>query len=151
MEMGEVARRSGDHDTELFAASLRWVALVEQGDPRYLDQVEAMVALGERLDLPLDRMVLAIDGGILAVFQGDFAAAEARLGELEELGDHGHRDFAYMSKHIQWAMSLLRGQFAEIDELLRGPELADHPYLGLLRAITAAERGDTGPALRHLA
>jgi hypothetical protein len=151
VEMGEVARRSGDHDTELFAASLRWVALVEQGDPRYLDQVEAMVALGERLGLPLDRLVLAVDRGVVAVLQGDFAAAEARLGDLEELGDHGHRDFAYMRNHIRWAMSLLRGRFDELDELLRGPEAADHPFLGLLRAITALERGDAGPALRHLA
>ena len=46
VEMGEVARRSGDHQSEMFAASLRWVALVEQGDPRYLDQVAALVALG---------------------------------------------------------------------------------------------------------
>jgi AAA ATPase domain len=151
VEMAEVARRSGAHDTELFATSMRWVALVEQGDPGYRDQVEALVELATRGGLPIDRLVVAVDGSILAAFQGDFAAAEAWLGEQDELGDHGHGDFAYMQLHIRWATALLRGQFAEAEELLGGPAAAQHPFPGLLRAITAVERGDPGPALRHLA
>jgi AAA ATPase domain len=69
-EMVEVARRSGDRQSEMFAASLRWVALVEQGDPRYLDQVAALIALGGRLDVPRDRMMLAIDRSVIATLQG---------------------------------------------------------------------------------
>jgi AAA ATPase domain len=151
VEMGEVARRSGNHETEMFAASLRWVALLEQGSPGYLDQLEAMAAIGERLDLPRDRLMLAIDRSVVAAFQGDFEVADALLAELERLGDHGHEEFAYMGLHLRWALWLLQGRFAEIDGLLRGRELADHPFIGLLRALTAVERGDTEPALRHVA
>ncbi|HZB58886.1 MAG TPA: AAA family ATPase [Actinomycetota bacterium] len=151
VEMGEVARRSGDHQSEMFAASLRWVALVEQGDPRYLDQVAALVALGGPLAAPRDRMMLAIDRSIIAALQGDFDAAEALLAELDSLGDHGHQDQGWMRQHLGWALSMLRGRVAEASRQLGELERAGHPFAGLLSAITAVEAGDPGPGLRHLA
>ena len=150
VEMGEIARRSGDHQSEMFAASLRWVALVEQGDPRYLDQVAALVALGSR-GVPWDRMMVAIDRSIVATLQGDFDAAEALLAEVDSLGDHDHQDHGWMRQHLGWALSMLRGRVAEAQGQLGELERAGHPFAGLLSAITAAELGDPGPALRHLA
>jgi hypothetical protein len=134
----------------MFAASLRWVALVEQGDPRYLDQVAALVALGGR-GVPWDQMMVAIDRSIVATLQGDFDAAEALLAEVDSLGDHDHQDHAWMRQHLGWALSMLRGRVAEAQGQLGELERAGHPFAGLLSSITAAELGDPGPALRHLA
>jgi tetratricopeptide (TPR) repeat protein len=151
VEMAEVAHRTGDHESEMFATSLRWVAQVERGDPRYLDQVAALVAMGERMDAPRDRLMLAIDRGIVATLQGDFTAAEAWLAELDAYADHGHQDQDWMRLHLRWALWLVQGRFAEIDGLMGTPRAAAHPFAGLLRAIAAVERGQAEPALRHLA
>jgi hypothetical protein len=151
VEIGEVAARSGDRETELFAAALRWVAQLEQGDPRYFDQLRTFVAMGERLDVPRYRLATTIDRHIIAVLQGDFAAAERLLAEVDERSDHGHPDYAFMVQHLHWAQWLLRGRFAEIEEWQRGLGKRDHPHIGLLRAITAVEQGEVEPALRQLA
>jgi hypothetical protein len=156
VEMGEVARRSGDREMELFAASLRWVTLVEQGDPSYFDQLQTFVAMASRFDVPRQRMASAIDRSIIATLRGDFGAAEALLAELDALNhrcnaDNDADNDAYMGHHLRWALWLLQGRFAEVDELLRGPGDRGHPYMGLLRAITAVEQGEVEPALRHLA
>jgi AAA ATPase domain len=150
-EMGEVARRSGNRETELFAASLRWVALVELGDPRYYQQLQTFVALSDRVDVPRYRMASVVDRSIIAAFRGEFGAAEALLAELATVAGHNHPDFGYMGHHLRWALRLLRGQFAEIDEQLGVLGQGDHPQLGLVRAVTAVERGDAEPALRYLA
>jgi hypothetical protein len=150
-EIGEVARRSGDRDTELFAASLRWVALVELGDPRYYQQLQTFVALSDRVDAPRFRMASAVDRSIIAAFRGEFGTAEALLAELPTVPEHDHPDFAFMGHHLRWALRRLRGRFAEIDQQLRELGERDHPHLGLLRSITAVEQGDAAPALRYLA
>jgi AAA ATPase domain len=150
-EMGEVARRSGDRNTELFAASLRWVALVELGDPRYYRQLQTFVALSDRVDVPRFRMASAVDRSIIAALRGEFGTAEALLAELPTVPEHDHPDFAFMGHHLRWALRLLCGRFAEIDEQLRELGERDHPHLGLLRSITAVEQGDAEPALRYLA
>jgi hypothetical protein len=151
VEMAEVARRSGDHETELFATSLRWVALLEQGDPRYFGQLQTFVSMAERDDVPRERLAATVDRSIVAAFRGDVREAEALLGKLDDLRDHGHPDFAFIGVHLRWALWLLQGRFAEIDQLLRGLGKRDHQYVGLLRAITAVEQGEAEPALRHLA
>ncbi|WBB56725.1 AAA family ATPase [Verrucosispora sp. WMMD573] len=141
-EIRDVARRGGDRETELWSTSLRWVALLELGDPRYLDELTAFVTGGRQTGKPRHQMAAAIDGGIIGAFRGDFAGAENCYAELGELDDWEHADHAFLGHHLRWALQLLRGRLDDADALLDGLAAKDHPHLGLLRAITAAERGD---------
>ncbi|MFG3601643.1 ATP-binding protein [Micromonospora chersina] len=147
-EIREVARRTGDRETELWATSLRWVALLELGDPRYHDELTAFVTGCRQGDVARHRMGAAIDSGIIAGFRGDFAAADTHFAEMDGYGEWEHSDHAFMGQHLRWCLLLLRGRLAEAEALLDGPEAAGHPQLELLRAITAAERGDTETVLR---
>ncbi|MER7008807.1 AAA family ATPase [Dactylosporangium sp. NPDC000555] len=147
-EIRDVARRTGDVETELWATSLRWVALLELGDPGYYRELTALATLGRGEDLASYRMMLAIDGGVVAGFRGDFAEADACYTELESFGEWTDGDYAFTTPHLRWAWLLPQGRFAEIDALLDRPDLPDRDYVQLLRAITAAERGDAGTAAR---
>ncbi|WP_433285623.1 AAA family ATPase [Micromonospora sp. CA-244673] len=147
-EIREVARRTGDRETELWATSLRWVALLELGDPRYHDELTAFVTGCRQGEVARQRMAAAIDSGIIAGFRGDFAAADAHFAEMDGYGEWEHSDHAFMGQHLRWCLLLLRGRLAEAEALLDGPEAAGHPQRDLLRAITAAERGDAETAVR---
>ncbi|WP_238009457.1 AAA family ATPase [Dactylosporangium sp. AC04546] len=147
-EIRDVARRTGDVETELWATSLRWVALLELGDPGYYRELTAMATLGRAEDLAAYRMMVAIDVGVVAGFRGDFAEADACYTELESFGEWTDGEHAFMTPHLRWAWLLPQGRFAEIDALLDRPDPADRDYVELLRAITAAERGDAGTAAR---
>ncbi|WP_234582970.1 AAA family ATPase [Micromonospora sp. MH99] len=147
-EIREVARRSGDRETELWATSLRWVALLELGDPGFVEEFTAFVTVGQQGDLARPRMAAAVDGGIIAAFRGDFAEADERFTVITDLSDPGHAEFAFMGHHLRWARLLLQGRFDEIDALLHEWAPTDYPYRELLSAITAAERGDDETAVR---
>ncbi|MET7965477.1 AAA family ATPase [Micromonospora sp. NPDC005305] len=147
-EIREVARRTGDRETELWATSLRWVALLELGDPRFHDELTAFVTGCRQGEVARQRMAAAIDSGIIAGFRGDFAAAEAHFAEMDGYGEWEHSDHAFMGQHLRWCLLLLRGRLAEADALLDEPVAAGHPQRELLRAITAAERGDADSAVR---
>jgi hypothetical protein len=149
-EIEAVARRRADRDLEQYAASLRWVALLEQGDPRYLDQYRAYEAMAERFGTARFSLGLIVDRSIMAALWGDFAAAEALLDGVPT-GGHGHAEFLYMIHQVRWALWLRQGRFAELDALLGALTKADHSYLPLLTAITAVEKGDHESALRYLA
>jgi hypothetical protein len=150
-EIAEVARRSGDRDGELFAASLRWVTMVEQGDPRYHDQLHTFVAMGQQLDIPRYRLATVVDRAIIAAFRGEFDRADTLLDEVPSHGDQGHPDFLFMTHHLRWARLALQGRFDEMDAVLAPLSKGDHPYIDLIRAITAIERADVEPAVRHVA
>ncbi|MFB9850199.1 AAA family ATPase [Micromonospora andamanensis] len=141
-EIRDVARRNGDRETELWSTSLRWVALLELGDPHYLAELTAFVTGGRQTGKPRHRMAAAIDGGIIGAFRGDFADAEVCYREFGELDEWEHSDHAFLGHHLRWALLLLRGRLDDADALLAGLTTAEHPHLVLLRAITAAERGD---------
>ncbi|MBY8872360.1 AAA family ATPase [Micromonospora sp. PLK6-60] len=147
-EIREVARRTGDRDTELWATSLRWVALLELGDPGYHHELTAFVTGCRAGDVALRRVAAAVDSGITAGFRGDFAAADADLAEVDSFGEWEHTDHAYLGPHLRWARLLLQGRFDQAARLLDGPDVAAHPHAELLRAITAAERGDADEAVR---
>ncbi|ATO14798.1 ATPase [Micromonospora sp. WMMA2032] len=146
-EIREVARRTGDRDTELWATSLRWVALLELGDPGYRHELTAFVAGCREGDVARQRMAATVDSGIIAALRGDFAGAESCYAEMEGYGEWEHSDHAFMAHHLRWALLLLRGRLAEAEALLDQAG-AGHPQVELLRGITAAERGDTATALR---
>ncbi|MGS2616331.1 ATP-binding protein [Micromonospora sp. LZ34] len=146
-EIREVARRSGDRETALWATSLRWVALLELGDPRYHAELTAFVTEARTGDAR-HRFAASIDGGIIAAFRGDFSRAGELFAELGDLSEWEHSDFAFMRHHLRWSWLLLQGRFDEADALLDGLDPTDYPYLQLVRAISAAERGGGATALR---
>ncbi|MEN3538388.1 AAA family ATPase [Microbispora sp. ZYX-F-249] len=148
-ELLTLAHRTGDAEMESIAAALRWVALLEQGDPAYLGQFREFVALGGRAELPRIDMATASDRSIIAALMGDFDQAETLLDELAEF-EHGHDHFAYMLDHHRWAVRMLQGRYDDLDEVHRALRRSRHPCPGLLEAMTALHRGDGDAALRHL-
>ncbi|WBC04136.1 AAA family ATPase [Micromonospora sp. WMMA1976] len=146
-EIREVARRSGDRETELWATALRWVALLELGDPGYRQELTAFVTGARRDDVARQRVAAIADTAIIAAFQGDLAAAEAGFAEAESYREPGHSDHAFMTHHMRWSILLLYGRLAEAEAVLDRVG-AGHPQVELLRAITAAERGDVATVLR---
>jgi hypothetical protein len=150
VEIRDLARRAGDVEAEMFATSLRWVALLELGDPAYFDELKAFVAMGREGSREFMRLATSIDGSIIATFRGDFAEAEALLVDVRSAGEIGHSDYAFMFHHLRWALLLMRGAYDEVDALLAQTTEDDHPYLELLETITAAERGDGADAVRRL-
>jgi tetratricopeptide (TPR) repeat protein len=146
-EMIAVTQRSGDVDSELFAASLLWVALVESGDPRYLDQVQTFVKSVERADLPRWHLAGAVDQGIIATFQGRFADAERHYAQAFV---NDHRDFMYMRRHLEWALLILQGRHDEADDRFGAMSEREHPQGRLVTALTAIERGDVHAARQHV-
>ncbi|MGC4793352.1 ATP-binding protein [Micromonospora saelicesensis] len=147
-EIRDVARRTGDRETELWATSLRWVALLELGDPRFAEELTTFVDAERQGDFARHRMAAAVDSGIIAAFQGDFATADERFAVLTDQTDPGHIEFGFMGHHLRWSRLLLQGRVAEAAALVDGLAPIDYPYRELLRAITAAERGDGETAVR---
>jgi tetratricopeptide (TPR) repeat protein len=151
-ELLAVARRAGDQETEFLASSFRWVALLELGDARYLEQFKAFLAVATQPDkLPLSKLGALIDQSIIATLCGRFKEAEAMLDEATaSFEKHQHVHFAYMTAHLRWALLLLSGRFDEAAELNRSFNNSGHPSARLIEAITAVHRGDTDFAVRHV-
>ncbi|WP_158846070.1 ATP-binding protein [Saccharothrix deserti] len=149
-ELITVSRRSGDHTAEHFATSFRWVALVELGDPRYLDQLHTFVALSERLGMSRFNFSAAIDQAIIATMQGRYAEADAFLAEATEMGAGTHTAFRMMYLHLRWALMLPQGLFDGLDQLATEIAASTHPCAGLPAGLTALERGDVATARRYL-
>ncbi|MBK3539088.1 AAA family ATPase [Streptomyces sp. MBT67] len=151
-EMTVVGRRTQHQDMELHAASMRWVALLELGDPAFLDQFRTFVRLAELTALPRFALGIAVDTSLIAALQGRFAEASTALADdalAPENNDHAA--FGFMGHHLRWALHLLQGHFSEADEVLAELPASGYPYPGLLEAFTAVEQGDATPALRLVA
>ncbi|RKN11405.1 ATP-binding protein [Streptomyces radicis] len=145
-EMIAVGRRSGDLDMEHYAASLRWVTLVELGDPAYLAALGDYVTLVEASRQPRFWMSASIDQSITAVFQGRFEDGEAhwsRAVEITALGDPTDH-YAQFASALTWQKHLLQGRFDELDEPLEESAGGTFPnsHLELFEGVAAAQRGD---------
>ncbi|WP_413253060.1 ATP-binding protein [Streptomyces anulatus] len=151
-EMTVVGRRTQHQDMELHATSMRWVALLELGDPAFIDQFRAFVRLAELTELPRFALGIAVDTSLIAALQGRFAEASAALeDDALDPENNDHVAFGFMGHHLHWAQRLLQGHFAEAEEVLGLLPGAGYPYPGLLEAVTAVEQGDATPALRLIA
>ncbi|MFY0511358.1 ATP-binding protein [Streptomyces anulatus] len=151
-EMTVVGRRTQHQDMELHATSMRWVALLELGDPAFIDQFRAFVRLAELTELPRFALGIAVDTSLIAALQGRFAeAANALEDDALDPESNDHVAFGFMGHHLRWALHLLQGHFAEAEEALGLLPGAGYPYPGLLEAVTAVEQGDATPALRLIA
>ncbi|MFG2613527.1 ATP-binding protein [Streptomyces anulatus] len=151
-EMTVVGRRTQHQDMELHATSMRWVALLELGDPAFIDQFRAFVRLAELTELPRFALGIAVDTSLIAALQGRFAEASTALeDDALDPENNDHVAFGFMGHHLRWALQLLQGHFAEAEEVLGVLPGAGYPYPGLLEAVTAVEQGDATPALRLIA
>ncbi|MEO3751550.1 AAA family ATPase [Streptomyces sp. B6B3] len=150
-EMVEVARRTDDAELEHFGMSLRWVALLELGDPGYQRQFAAFVARVETLGVPRFHFSAVIDRCIIATLQGRLAEADELQRRAMELGheEEGHHEhFTAFSLHLRWAILLLTGRFEELGELHASLTTKRYPHPELIAGLTAARRGDTATLLR---
>ncbi|MER5982571.1 AAA family ATPase [Streptomyces sp. NPDC001787] len=151
-EMTAVARRTHHREMELHATSMRWVTLLELGDPRFVDQFRTYVTLAERSGMPRFDLGIAVDTGLIASLQGRFAEADEALADKAlGKGDPAASPFGFTADHLHWAHQLLQGRYEKAEAVLTGLPGSGYPYSRLLEAITAVEQGDPAPALRHIA
>ncbi|MFF0507611.1 ATP-binding protein [Streptomyces fimicarius] len=151
-EMTVIGQRTRHQDMELHATSMRWVALLELGDPAFIDQFRAFVRLAEQTELPRFALGIAVDTSLIASLQGRFAEATTALrDEALDPENNDHAAFGFMGHHLRWALHLLQGHFAEAEEVLGRLPASGYPYPGLLESVTAVEQGDAAPALRLIA
>ncbi|NRQ40954.1 ATPase, partial [Nonomuraea sp. NN258] len=163
-ELVELAERADDAEQAHFAAALRWVAMIEQGDPRYLDRFNDYLAKGKGNELRHLDLTASMDESIVAALTGRFERAEQLVEQLvgrlsEELSEQSdgrrrephHEHFRYMLWHHHWALLTLQGRYDELDDVLQRLRDSPHLYAGLPAALTALHRGDLDAALRHYA
>ncbi|MDQ8707605.1 AAA family ATPase [Streptomyces sp. LHD-70] len=148
-ELTAIAQRSDDLEGEHFARALHWVARIELGDPRYLDEYHAYVAHAEQSGLPLMGVGAAIDQSIVCALGGRFAQAESFLTEAFGYASRTepHTHFLPLLEHHRWTLALLQGRYEGVDEVLRSLERG-HPCARLLFGITAVERAEEEGASR---
>ncbi|MEI7033890.1 ATP-binding protein [Streptomyces pratensis] len=151
-EMTVVGRRTRHQDMELHAVSMRWVALLELGDPAFIDQFRLFVRLAEQSELPRFAVGIAVDTSLIASLQGRFVEASTALDhEALRPESSDHAAFGFMRQHLRWSLCLLRGHFTDAEEVLTALPDVGYPHPELLEAVTAVEQGDAAPALRLIA
>ncbi|HEU5128090.1 MAG TPA: AAA family ATPase [Glycomyces sp.] len=139
-ELIEVTGRSGDTDMRLYAESLGWVVLLEQGDPAYLAQAERFRVRAEESGSERWQSAVAVDLAVLDMVQGRFEDAEAHLADALALaGDDTMH--APMLHHMRWELRMARGDIPEAPSPLWG-STAGLWHADLLNAMTALRRGD---------
>ncbi|MEU3766808.1 AAA family ATPase [Amycolatopsis keratiniphila] len=148
-ELVLVGRRTSNPELEHYAASFKWVALLEQGDPRYFEQYQEFLALAATGRAPSSQLASRIDQSIIATLQGRFSEAEALIQQVVSChaGDE-HPHFGDLNQLQQWARWCLEGRFDELAGLHREISRGGYAYGRMLEAITAAQREDVGEAVR---
>ncbi|MEU3601628.1 AAA family ATPase [Streptomyces sp. NPDC006798] len=146
-EMEVVARRIGAREMELLASSMRWVSMLELGDPRYHDQFRDFSGLVERAGLRRFEISRTMDKALVASFTGRFDDAMRHSAEVDELKED-HVVFWYVSVHMLWSMLLLQGRFEDARGAVDTMTEMGHPFPQLAMGVTAAETGDVTLALR---
>ncbi|GAB3646486.1 ATP-binding protein [Glycomyces tarimensis] len=143
-ELDEVTRRTGETEMRLLAASLRWVALLEQGEPAFREQLAQFRALAEHSEAERWRSAVYVDRAVIEMFQGRFAAAEQLLADAMELtGDDPM--LRHMLRHLQWELELARGEVPQTMPEVWRPAFGGW-HADLLSGISALRRGDVAEA-----
>ncbi|MEO3974452.1 AAA family ATPase [Streptomyces sp. CAU 1734] len=145
-ELMAVSRRRADRWMEQLAASMRWVALLEQDDPAFLDQFHALVHASPGEDAPRRNMISVIDRSVVYAFTGRFGEAAELVAEATALSGRRANYYQFFVRHHSWAITVLRGDFTGAAELHSALRAEGHPTAELLAAITALERGERPPA-----
>ncbi|MDN3238873.1 ATP-binding protein [Glycomyces tritici] len=145
-ELDEITRRTGDIDMRLFAASLRWVAMLEQGDPAFRSQVDLFCALAENSDSERWHSGADIDHAVIDIMQGHWESAAERIDKAYAVaGDDPMND--HMMRHLRWELAFARG---EAPEPIRDSWWTSFGvwHSDLLAALSAVRRGDLDEAHR---
>ncbi|WBB57796.1 AAA family ATPase [Streptomyces sp. WMMC500] len=151
-ELITLAERAGNPSGRHIAVAMRWVALLELGDPRFSGTYRDYVTAAEQSDLASIRHSLVMDQSLVAALRGDFDAAERYLAEVVELGrDKEHEQWIELLDHHWWTIRMLQGRYAEAAEAAARLSTAGHGFPAGLRALAELRRGDTEPALRLIA
>ncbi|MFH8290035.1 ATP-binding protein [Streptomyces sp. NPDC018059] len=141
-ELVAVSRRRGDLWTEHVAMSMRWVAALEAGDPRFMDDFHAMVALGAADGSARLRLHTVIDRSIVHALTGRLTEATELLDASESMNTPGANYYRYFASHHRWSLLVLRGRFTEARQLLDTLRAQQHPYVDLVEALTDVEAGE---------
>ncbi|GLF95819.1 ATP-binding protein [Streptomyces yaizuensis] len=144
-EMIEVARRTGNVQLKLHATSMRWVTMLELGDPRYREQLRGFVTEAGHAGQRQYELSVLIDSALVAAVQGRFGEAEELLGKVEH-GEPREVPYGFVRGHLWWTLALLRGRFDEARAQVVRMEEAGHPFPVLSAALTAVESGDAAGA-----
>jgi tetratricopeptide (TPR) repeat protein len=108
-ELAEITRRTGDMEMRLYAASLRWVVLLERGDPAFRLQLEQFCSLAELSDSERWKSGVSVDRAVVDMVQGRFATAESRIASaMAEVADDPM--YLRMLEHLQWELEMARGE-----------------------------------------
>ncbi|MCH7231735.1 AAA family ATPase [Glycomyces sp. L485] len=145
-ELEEVTRRTGETELRLFAASLRWVALLEQGDPAFRAQLAHFCALAENSESERWRSAVHVDRAVVDMVQGRFTSAAERLSAVHDLSSDDPM-FRHMLRHLQWELELARGEAPETMPEVWRPAFGIW-HADLLSGIAALRRGDVADARR---
>ena len=146
-----VSRRIPDRELELQGSLLRFVALLEQGDPRSLDELASFAALAERSHLPRFVYLSLSRQGTLAAMRGEFDAARQVIDSARSLGDQlGEVDGLGVWADQVWQLARLQGSYDEIDALTSSLRDAGDQHVLVIEATVALDRGETGLALSRL-
>ncbi len=151
-ELITLAERAGNPAGRHMAVAMRWVALLELGDPRFLETYRGYVTAAEQSDLPTISQTLAMDESLIEALRGDFEAAERHLEHVMRLSrDTEHEHWIEMLDHHRWTMRMLQGRYEEAAEAASRVTVAGHGFAAVLLALTDLRRGDPEPARRLLA
>jgi hypothetical protein len=143
-ELAEISRRTGDMEMQLYAASLGWVVLLEQGDPEFLAQLERFCALAEAGDSERWHSGMEVDRAVIDMVQGRFESAEARIAVAAAAAADDPM-YLLMLDHMRWELSIARGEAPTVVSRGWGENFATwHP--DLLAGIGAMRRGDLAAA-----
>ncbi|GAB3711308.1 ATP-binding protein [Nocardiopsis nanhaiensis] len=153
-EIEQLARQTDDQPLVHIASALQWVALLQLGDPRYLEQFRTFAARARNEGAPLFVLVSQIDQAIVSGILGDFGASAEALAEAHRFAPGTGKKVGggdELLKHEEWGLLLLQGRHTELEELYRRPLQRPTPLLaGLQQAIAAVQRGDAAAARAFL-
>lgn len=149
-ELAALARGRGARELEGLAAFLRFLALLERGDPGAFDAFATFRALTERTRLPRHRYLVASREATTALLTGDLDRAADLVDAARDLGARfGEADSAPMWRDQAWALHTLRGDHDAALEVAR-TAVPGHPFNPVLEGLTAAAAGDADRALSRL-
>lgn len=147
-ELETVARRTGDRDTEQFAASMQWVTMLELNDPGYLEQYRVFATLAARYRTPRLAASEHVDGALISGFRGRFDEAWERFATAETMLPSENL-FWWVTRYLKWNLHLLRGEMRSARSMLE-PLLGGDLDGELLLATQCAAEQRFAEAAAHL-
>lgn len=152
-EMITIATRRGDRDLGLHASLLRFVALLELGDPRAFEEHDVLERGAEASHAsPRFSYLARSRAGALALLQGRFETAATAIDDAYALGQKlGEVDRVRLWLEQRWACAVLKGDLDAASRFIGryrhelAPEAAP-----VVDAVTAAAAGHEELPRRHL-